>query len=110
MPVGGVVLVIAGCQPHGSGQVRKVVLARHDLLGEAEHARAVVPDLLLHPLVVETDDVRVRAVIDGELDLLALAVVEQRRELQNVADSGAAKAVQALVIVAHHAQIAALSR
>ncbi len=50
------------------------------------------------------------AVVDGELDLLALAVVEQRRELQNVADCGPAKAVQALVVVTHHAQIATLAR
>ncbi|MCY1394483.1 hypothetical protein D3C76_1144890 [compost metagenome] len=110
MPVGGLALVVAGGQPHRRGQLGKVILARDDLLSEAKDARAVVPDLLLHPLVVKTDDVRVRAVVDGQFDLLALADVEQRRELQNVADGGPAKAVQALVVVAHHAQIAALAR
>ncbi|MCY1528145.1 hypothetical protein D9M68_632400 [compost metagenome] len=110
MPVGGFALVVAGGQPHGGGHVGEVVLTWDDLLGEAEDARAVVPSLLLHPLVVEADDVRVRTVVDGQLDLLALPFVEQRGELQNVADGRAAKAVQALVVVAHHAEILLLAR
>ena len=110
MPVGGFALVVAGGQPNRRGHVGEVVLARHDLLGEAEHARAVVPGLFAHPLVVEADDVRVRAVVDGECDALALALVEQRGEFQDVADGGPAKAVQALVVVTHDAQIALLAR
>ncbi len=110
VPVGCVALVVTGGQSYRCGHVRKVVLTRHDLLGEAKDARAIVPSLLAHPLVIEADDVRVRAVVDGQLYLLALAVVEDRREFQNVANGGPAKAVQALVVVSHHAQIVALAR
>src|SRR3546814_11826076 len=81
------------------------VLARDDLLGKAEDTRPVIPRLFAHPLVVEADDVRVRAVINREGDALALALIEQRGELQDVADRGPAKTIQALVVVPHDAQI-----
>src|SRR3546814_3223598 len=70
----------------------------------------VIPRLFAHPLVVEADDVRVRAVINREGDALALALIEQRGELQDVADSGPAKTIQALVVVPHDAQIALFPR
>src|SRR3546814_13273592 len=80
------------------GHVGEGVLARDDLLGKAEDTRPVIPRLFAHPLVVEADDVRVRAVINREGDALALALIEQRGELQDVADSGPAKTIQALVV------------
>src|SRR3546814_6898197 len=92
------------------GHVGEGVLARDDLLGKAEDTRPVIPRLFAHPLVVEADDVRVRAVINREGDALALALIEQRGELQDVADSGPAKTIQALVVVPHAAQIALFAR
>lgn len=50
-----------------------------------------------------------RAVVDRKSDPPALTIVEQRRKLQDVADSGPAKAVQTLVVVADHTQIAMLT-
>jgi len=110
VPVGCVSFPVTGGQSHRRGHIGKVVVTRDNLFGETKDTRAIVPDLLFHPIVVKADDVRVRAVIDGELDLLALAIVEQRRELQNVAYGRAAKAVQTLVVVANHAQILVLTR
>ena len=108
MPVAGVVGYIRRREPHRGGDLRERLVTRNDLLGEAKAARAVVPGLFLHPLIVKADNVRVRPVVDGQRDALAQTLGEQRRELQDVADGRASEAVQSLVVVADHTQVTPL--
>ena len=85
------------------------VFTGQDLLGETILALVVFPGDFLHPIVVEADDVWVGTVVDGELDLFALARGEQARKLQDVADVRAAPLVDRLVRVAHDADVAVLA-
>ena len=62
-----------------------------------------------HPLVVEINDVAVGTIVDDQRNDVALAVLELLRELQDVSDCCATETVQALVIIADHADILAVS-
>ena len=46
-----------------------------------------------------------RPVVHGQRDLLAFALIEERREFENISDRGSPKSVQALVVVTHDAKI-----
>ena len=61
-----------------------------------------------HPAVVALHDRPVRAVVGGQLD--GRAVRDAPRKLQDVAHRGAPEPVEALILVAHDAQVPILSR
>ena len=61
----------------------------------------------LHPVVVESDDSRVGAVVVRQRNLFTPAIPELFGELQDVTNGRAAEAVKALIIVANDTDVAA---
>ncbi len=103
----GLVAAIAAPDRHDCG-VGGVVAGgvRLDRLRESERGAAGVgPVGRAHPAVVALDDRAVRAVVGGEPD--GGAAGKALRELQDVSHRGAAEAIEALILVADDAQVAA---
>ena len=89
--------------------VKRLARPRTDRLVETKALLPVLPIASRHPLIVEVDDVGMRPVVGVEDYRLAAPAWEIRRELENVADRGATKTVNGLILVTDHTDVGPLA-
>ena len=110
MPVFVLAFLVRCAKPDRGRRFRKTILTRKNLLREAECPALFLPIQPLHPLVVEVDDPRVGTIVHRQPQLLTAVWREELWELEDVANCGPSKAVEALVIVTDDAEVTPVAR